>query len=43
MSETGPAAVLSYAAASVLIVLVMRMLGEMAVARHRQAAQPARP
>ena len=32
MNETGPAAVLSYVAAGVLIVLVMRMLGEMAVA-----------
>ena len=32
MSETGPAAVLSYLAAGILIVLVMRMLGEMAVA-----------
>ena len=32
MNETGPAAVLSYVAAGALIVLVMRMLGEMAVA-----------
>src|SRR4051812_40817433 len=32
MNETGPAAVLSYIAAGALIVLVMRMLGEMAVA-----------
>jgi hypothetical protein len=32
MSETGPAAVLSYVAAGALIILVMRMLGEMAVA-----------
>ena len=32
MNQTGPAAVLSYVAAGVLIVLVMRMLGEMAVA-----------
>jgi GABA permease len=32
ISETGPAAVLSYLAAGLLIVLVMRMLGEMAVA-----------
>jgi GABA permease len=32
MNQTGPAAVLSYVAAGALIVLVMRMLGEMAVA-----------
>ena len=32
MNKTGPAAVLSYVAAGALIVLVMRMLGEMAVA-----------
>ncbi len=32
MNKTGPAAVLSYLAAGILIVLVMRMLGEMAVA-----------
>jgi GABA permease len=32
ISETGPASVLSYLMAGVLIVLVMRMLGEMAVA-----------
>lgn len=32
MNQTGPAAVLSYVAAGTLIVLVMRMLGEMAVA-----------
>jgi GABA permease len=32
MNETGPAAVRSYVAAGALIVLVMRMLGEMAVA-----------
>jgi GABA permease len=32
ISETGPAAVLSYLLAGLLIVLVMRMLGEMAVA-----------
>src|SRR3954453_13774918 len=32
MNQTGPAAVLSYIAAGALIVLVMRMLGEMAVA-----------
>lgn len=31
--ETGPAAVVSYALAGLLIVLVMRMLGEMAVAK----------
>jgi GABA permease len=33
IAETGPAAVLSYLMAGLLIVLVMRMLGEMAVAR----------
>lgn len=33
ISETGPAAVISYLLAGLLIVLVMRMLGEMAVAR----------
>src|SRR3954465_4429345 len=32
MNQTGPAAVLSYTAAGALIVLVRRMLGEMAVA-----------
>src|SRR3954454_11368491 len=32
MNSTGPAAILSYAAAGLLVVLVMRMLGEMAVA-----------
>src|SRR3954470_3506943 len=32
MNQTGPAAVLSYVAAGALIVLMMRMLGEMAVA-----------
>jgi len=32
ITQTGPAAVLSYLAAGVLVVLVMRMLGEMAVA-----------
>jgi GABA permease len=32
INTTGPAAVLSYLAAGFLIVLVMRMLGEMAVA-----------
>ncbi len=32
MASTGPAAVLSYVAAGVLVILVMRMLGEMAVA-----------
>lgn len=32
MNQTGPAAVLSYLMAGVLLVLVMRMLGEMAVA-----------
>src|SRR4051794_41915294 len=33
INQTGPAAVLSYLAAGVLVILVMRMLGEMAVAR----------
>ena len=32
-NQTGPAAVLSYLAAEVLVILVMRMLGEIAVAR----------
>jgi GABA permease len=32
MNQTGPAAVVSYLAAGVLVVLIMRMLGEMAVA-----------
>ena len=32
INQTGPAAVLSYLAAGVLVILVMRMLGEMAVA-----------
>ena len=32
MNQTGPAAVVSYLLAGVLVVLVMRMLGEMAVA-----------
>jgi GABA permease len=32
MNSTGPAAILSYLAAGLLVVLVMRMLGEMAVA-----------
>ena len=32
INQTGPAAVLSYLAAGLLVVLVMRMLGEMAVA-----------
>ena len=32
ISVTGPAAVLSYVLAGVLVVLVMRMLGEMAAA-----------
>ncbi len=32
MAQTGPASVLSYLAAGLLVVLVMRMLGEMAVA-----------
>jgi GABA permease len=35
MNQTGPAAILSYLAAGVLVVLVMRMLGEMAVANPR--------
>src|SRR6478752_5489424 len=32
MNQTGPAAILSYLAAGLLVVLIMRMLGEMAVA-----------
>ena len=35
MNQTGPAAILSYLAAGLLVVLVMRMLGEMAVANPR--------
>jgi GABA permease len=35
INQTGPAAVLSYLLAGVLVVLVMRMLGEMAVANPR--------
>src|ERR1700754_806472 len=35
INQTGPAAVLSYLAAGLLVVLVMRMLGEMAVANPR--------
>ena len=34
-TQTGPAAILSYLAAGLLVVLVMRMLGEMAVANPR--------
>ena len=37
MNQTGPAAVLSYLAAGALVVLVMRMLGEMAVANPPSA------
>src|SRR4051794_32683234 len=33
MTQTGPGSILSYAAAGLLVVLIMRMLGEMAVAR----------
>src|SRR3954454_8639408 len=36
--QTGPGAILSYAAAGLLVVLVMRMLGEMAVARPAQGS-----
>src|SRR3954447_13863165 len=38
MNQTGPGAILSYAAAGLLVVLVMRMLGEMAVARPAQGS-----
>ena len=38
MNATGPGAILSYLAAGVLVVLVMRMLGEMAVARPVQGS-----
>src|SRR4051794_11293705 len=38
MTETGPGTILSYAAAGLLVVLVMRMLGEMAVARPAQGS-----
>jgi GABA permease len=37
INQTGPAAVLSYLMAGVLVVLVMRMLGEMAVANPARA------
>ena len=36
MNQTGPAAILSYLAAGLLVVLVMRMLGEMAVANPQR-------
>ena len=35
INQTGPAAVLSYLLAGILVVFVMRMLGEMAVANPR--------
>src|SRR3954470_20074579 len=38
MKQSGPGAILSYAAAGLLVVLVMRMLGEMAVARPAQGS-----
>src|SRR4051812_14468177 len=38
MNTTGPASILSYAAAGLLVVLVMRMLGEMAVAQPAQGS-----
>src|SRR4051794_1686911 len=38
MTETGPGSILSYAAAGLLVVLIMRMLGEMAVARPAQGS-----
>src|SRR3954447_5256060 len=38
MNGTGPASILSYAAAGLLVVLVMRMLGEMAVAQPAQGS-----
>src|SRR3954468_14214690 len=38
MKSSGPGAILSYAAAGLLVVLVMRMLGEMAVARPAQGS-----
>src|SRR3954454_16326390 len=38
MNQTGPASILSYAAAGLLVVLVMRMLGEMAVAQPAQGS-----
>ena len=38
MNQTGPASVLSYLAAGALVVLVMRMLGEMAVAKPAQGS-----
>jgi len=38
IAQTGPGSVLSYAAAGLLVVLVMRMLGEMAVAKPAQGS-----
>ena len=43
INQTGPAAVLSYLAAGLLVVLVMRMLGEMAVAQPSTAPSPTTP
>src|SRR3954453_4676907 len=42
INQAGPAAVLSYLAAGVLVILVMRMLGEMAVANPRDGSRLAR-
>jgi GABA permease len=38
LNQTGPASILSYAAAGLLVVLIMRMLGEMAVAKPAQGS-----
>jgi GABA permease len=38
LNQTGPASIVSYAAAGLLVVLVMRMLGEMAVAQPAQGS-----
>ena len=38
LNQTGPASVVSYAAAGLLVVLIMRMLGEMAVAQPAQGS-----
>ena len=43
MNQTGPAAFVSYLLAGVLVVLVMRMLGEMAVANPASARSSSTP
>lgn len=43
INTVGPAAFLTYAVTGVLIVMVMRMLGEMATATPRPAPSPSTP